>query len=517
MAKAVKPREVEPAPPPGPVDLRNTHIWGFQAVRDLLIVAAVVGLFYLGHAMRVVTVPLLVALLLAYLFEPLVRWMTRPRWVSRQGAVGAIIVCAALLVVVPVTVGVGFAVVQGISAASAAAEVASDLLRVTRFVDAATGPTPDDREIIDQGEAHASGLRFKFEAPDRAPTPQEPPPDAPVDPDASDPTAGDSNDGDAGESGGGSKTLPRRERTLADEAAAANQAYDSLGRTWRAVADVMIQQRLADRPDPAVPAASGETSAMFRLLDASLTWVQSHAQVIGRQAIGTGAQAVGVVLSTARSLGMLLFGGFLTAFFFFFLSTGFGSVLKFWEGLIPERKKGRAIELLMQMDLVVSGFVRGRLLIALILAVVYTIGYWIVGVPAPLIMGPLVGLVTLIPYVALIGMPVCSLLMALEPSGVEWQMQWWWVLLAPALVYALGQALDDYLLSPIIQGKSTGMDTPTILFASIAGGALAGVYGLLLAIPIAACIKVLLKEIFWPRFRAWAEGRADDMLPIAKE
>jgi predicted PurR-regulated permease PerM len=58
------------------------------------------------------------------------------------------------------------------------------------------------------------------------------------------------------------------------------------------------------------------------------------------------------------------------------------------------------------------------------------------------------------------------------------------------------------------------MDTPTIVFASLAGGALMGVYGLLIAIPLAACLKILLREIFWPRFKAWAEGRARDFLPI---
>ena len=80
----------------------------------------------------------------------------------------------------------------------------------------------------------------------------------------------------------------------------------------------------------------------------------------------------------------------------------------------------------------------------------------------------------------------------------------------------LGQVLDDYVLTPLIQGKSTNMDTPSILFASMAGGTLAGVYGLLLAIPVAACLKILLKEVFWPRFRVWAEGKAKDFLPIGK-
>jgi predicted PurR-regulated permease PerM len=61
------------------------------------------------------------------------------------------------------------------------------------------------------------------------------------------------------------------------------------------------------------------------------------------------------------------------------------------------------------------------------------------------------------------------------------------------------------------------MSMPTILFASIAGGALGGVYGLLLAIPVAACLKILAKEFLWPRVEAWVKGEAADILPISRE
>ena len=108
------------------------------------------------------------------------------------------------------------------------------------------------------------------------------------------------------------------------------------------------------------------------------------------------------------------------------------------------------------------------------------------------------------------------LLLWLEPSGIAWQAAWWWVIGAPVVVYFIVQSLDDYVWTPIIQGKSTNMDTPSILFASLAGGALAGIYGLLLAIPVAACGKIVIKEIVWPRFEAWKEGRASDPLPIGE-
>ena len=57
-------------------DLRTLHLWHLQPVRDLLVIAAVAGAVYVGYAMRTVTVPLLVALALAYLFEPIVSRMS---------------------------------------------------------------------------------------------------------------------------------------------------------------------------------------------------------------------------------------------------------------------------------------------------------------------------------------------------------------------------------------------------------------------------------------------------------
>jgi len=224
---------------------------------------------------------------------------------------------------------------------------------------------------------------------------------------------------------------------------------------------------------------------------------------------------VKATFQTFMSVGMLIFGACLTAFFFYFFCTSYGALLSFWEGLIPERKKGRIIDLAQQMDRVIAGFIRGRVLVGAFLAVFYGLGYMILGVPAALILGPVVGLLSIVPYVSLIGVPVSITLLWLEP-GQALVDHGWFTVIAPIAVYGIGQILDDYVLSPIIQRRATDMDTPSIVFASLAGGLLAGVYGLLLAIPAAACMKILLREVFWPRFRAWAEGKERDFLPIGE-
>ena len=69
----------------------DRHLWQIQPVRDLLVIAAVFGIFWLGYKLSVVTVPLLLAVTLAYVFEPLIKRMTRAEWMSRQGAAAAII------------------------------------------------------------------------------------------------------------------------------------------------------------------------------------------------------------------------------------------------------------------------------------------------------------------------------------------------------------------------------------------------------------------------------------------
>jgi predicted PurR-regulated permease PerM len=454
------------------------HLWEIQPIRDALLLAAIVGLIVLGYELSIVTVPLLLALLLAYLFEPLVRYVARRKWMTRQGAALAIVFLAAAIIVTPVVLGTGFAIVQAIN-------YSRELIRNVEAVQASV-KNPDDaaalaavppggwRSIRDtvveaQKEDAASGRSF--------------PAPPPADPSAQPPT----------------EASPAKDPAAGPDAAPAEPAAT------------------IEEPDDGGPFE--ETRSAFRRAAAwTFHWFQENGdafiQSVGKRALGTGADAALAAVGAVTSVGFLLFFGFLTAFFFYFISTGWGSVLAFWESLIPERKKDRAFDLLTQMDRVIAGFVRGRLIICGCLMVYYTGVYALIGVPAALILGPIVGLLALLPYVAGLGMPIASILMWLEPSSGSWQSAWWWVIGGPILATVGAQILDDYILTPTIQGKTTQMEMPTIVFASIAGGVLGGVYGLLLAIPVAACIKILLKEVVWPRVAQWAAGKSPDPLPL---
>ena len=91
---------------PAERDPTRLHIWQIQAVRDALLIVLILGLLRLGYVMSAITVPLLIALLLAYLFEPLIDLVqTKLRW-TRTTAVTLILaafICGVVTVVVPVS------------------------------------------------------------------------------------------------------------------------------------------------------------------------------------------------------------------------------------------------------------------------------------------------------------------------------------------------------------------------------------------------------------------------------
>jgi predicted PurR-regulated permease PerM len=188
----------------------------------------------------------------------------------------------------------------------------------------------------------------------------------------------------------------------------------------------------------------------------------------------------------------------------------------FAKGIVPEKGKEETLALLDKMDAAVAGFVRGRIVIAFIMAVALAVGWLIVGVPYAILLGIGVGVLCAVPFLGLVGIPISVGLLFLDQLGVAEadQMAWWGILFWPTLVFGIVQALDGWLLTPLIAGKATNLDPVTIFVAVLAGGSVLGAYGMLLAIPVAACIKILIQDRLLPKIRAWTRGEAEDPLPF---
>jgi len=194
------------------------------------------------------------------------------------------------------------------------------------------------------------------------------------------------------------------------------------------------------------------------------------------------------------------------AFTFFFLSWKLGEFGNWFIPFIPVDHRDRTLSVLARMDRTVSAWLRGRLFQAFLLSIMLTVGWGIAGVPYWFLLGVLCGVLGLVPYLIFIGWAIALLLTALDsmasPGGFSW-----WVLLWPTVVYLIAQTIDGWVVEPLVQGKATEMGTLTVLLVVMIGGSLGGLIGLLIAIPVAACIKILCVELLLPYLRDIAAGR----------
>jgi predicted PurR-regulated permease PerM len=490
-----------------PKDLQRLHLLQIQPVRDVLVILLVLGIFWLGYILSPITVPMLLALTLAYLVEPVVRRLVRGKHMTRVQAAASVIMIVVILITVPLVVGTTLAVSQGVRTTQTVSRNVEAIQRLVEnpadedakaqlkgawkvlgeFVAGVANPTPTPEEIEAQKKKDEEAAKAKA-----AEESQEQGPPAP----GAEPNP--APEGSTPSQDTGNPTTP------SPTTAPAGGTTPAANGSGQSVAEA------------AKPGGGIATRAATWISSAFENNLQSLGRFAARYLVGTSSDAVDIGVKAVKAVFLLVFGLFLVLFFFFFFCVSYESVTNRIANMIPKWKRNRTLELLKQMDAVIAAFVRGRLIIMGILMVLFTLGYFLIGVPAPLIVGPITGILAVVPYLGMISIPASMLLMWLQPVGPQWQQTWWWIVIAPVVLYFLIQTVEDYVLTPIIQGKATQMDTPSILFAVIAGGILAGFYGVLLAIPAAACIKILLRESFWPRFQAWAEGRVKDFLPISR-
>ena len=233
----------------------------------------------------------------------------------------------------------------------------------------------------------------------------------------------------------------------------------------------------------------------------------------GLRAAGAALISAWTVLLAIVDAGFLLF---LIPFYFYFLVLWYPEVVRFGAQLVPRDNRDATFSLLQEMDDVVSGFVRGRLLVSFLMGLMFSVGWWLVGVPYAFVLGMATGILSTVPFVGGIGAPIAiglAVLARLELTELE-RAAWWMPVVLPAAVFGLVSAIEGWVLLPLIAGRATRLDPVTIVVAVLAGGALLGFYGMLLAIPLAACLKILVIRIVLPRLRAWTRGDAADPLPI---
>ncbi|HEY0818849.1 MAG TPA: AI-2E family transporter [Rhizobacter sp.] len=159
------------------------------------------------------------------------------------------------------------------------------------------------------------------------------------------------------------------------------------------------------------------------------------------------------------------------------------------DGLVPPRRRASVRSFMRESDEMLGQYLRGQLLVMVILAVFYSVGLALFGFDLAVPVGVFTGLAVFIPYLGFgLGM-----LLALIAGVLQFAS--WYGVVAVAVVYGLGQVIESFFLTPRLVGERIGINPLTVIFALLAFGHLAGFVGVLLALPVCAVLVVAGKRV----------------------
>ena len=374
----------------------DRHLWEFRWVRDLALLAMAVALIWAAYLTRSVTAPILVAAVLAYIFNPLITWADQkcrlPRWAGASGILAIVIlICAGFLLwAVPSLLG-----------------------QIKGFVT----KLPEYIEYL--------GTRLGIEVP--------------------------------------------WDDLFAQISSTAESSLTGKG-------DTADTPQLGAFAEPAAAAIGQIYVVIMALLGGAIK------------------------LLTTLPVAIVII-----CFCFFFFCWHWAAIMAWFGQFIPRYARAQTLDVLAKMDRSVSAFIRGRLVQALVMGIVLSIGWWLAGVPYWLLLGLGCGMLNLIPFLAVVGYLLALALAIVDSLSAGGAGFGWGIVVWPTVVYLLAQGLDGWVIEPVVQGRATNLDPLSVLLAVMIGGTLAGLLGMLAAIPAAACIKILGQEVVVPRLRRYAE------------
>lgn len=213
-----------------------------------------------------------------------------------------------------------------------------------------------------------------------------------------------------------------------------------------------------------------------------------------------------MLVSTAN-LVMSLVGAAFGALYLFFLLLDYDYYTTAWINWLPRAQRNFFRRLSEDLGRNMRGYFRGQALVALSNCVMFTLGFWIIGLPMPLGMGLFVGLISFIPYVQVVGFAPAAVLALMEMSDTG--RSFWGLMALVLLVYIVVQVLQDTVFTPRIMGKIMGLSSAMVLLSLSIWSYMAGIIGLIIALP--------LTTIIFAYYKRYILKEPDDMLNEAHE
>jgi predicted PurR-regulated permease PerM len=194
-------------------------------------------------------------------------------------------------------------------------------------------------------------------------------------------------------------------------------------------------------------------------------------------------------LTSTMGVVLAVLGYLIIPVYLFYLLFDMPQLKIFIESFIPERFRSAYSQKLAEVDTVLSGFVRGQLSVCAILAVLYSLGLYFIGIDLAIAIGTLAGVTFIIPYVGtILGICLAVAMALLKFNDI----------MHPLLCvgwFGLVQLLEGIIITPKVVGDTVGLHPLVAIVSLLIGGQLFGLFGMLLAVPVTAVLQVFLRSL----------------------
>ena len=169
-----------------------------------------------------------------------------------------------------------------------------------------------------------------------------------------------------------------------------------------------------------------------------------------------------------------------------FILLNYPGIMQGIRNMVPPRYRHTAFAIGRDIKTSMNHYFRGQALIALLVGILFSIGFSIIGMPMAIVFGLFIGLLNLVPYLQLISLiPAVFLCIVYSASG---ESDFWSIFSQCMIVYCVVQSIQDLFLTPKIMGKAMNLNPAIILLSLSVWGTLLGFIGLIIALPLTTLI-----------------------------
>lgn len=190
-------------------------------------------------------------------------------------------------------------------------------------------------------------------------------------------------------------------------------------------------------------------------------------------------------LSSGVAIIAAVFSWLIVILYVIFIMLDYERLMLSFRQLVPYRHRHRVFHVFNDIKNAMNRYFRGQFLIAMLVGVLFSIGFVIIKLPMGIVFGMFIGVLNLVPYLQLISLPIAAILCLVGAAGGA---DFWMLFCECMGVYVIVQCTQDLILTPKIMGSAMGLNPAIILLSLSVWGALLGFLGLIIALPLTTLV-----------------------------